>query len=74
MKFQLTVDGVSSMTGRTVLLHVEEEARPGPELATLLYLLTVVLTVREKTLQLRTATLKSAQVIRASHFQQVIFI
>ena len=60
------VDGVSSMTGRTVLLHVEEEARPGPELARTLHLHTVVLTVRDKTMELRTAILKSAQVIRAN--------
>ena len=60
--FQLMEDGVSMTTGLSAQPPVEEELRTRPELATVLPLLTVGLTVRDKALNLKTAIVRPARV------------
>ena len=59
--YQLTVDGVSR-SGRSALLLVEAEPRPGPERALILNLLTGDQIVREKALRPRIALTLPVQV------------
>ena len=57
-------DGVSSVTGQSARLNVEEEPRQGPGLAATLLLHMGVLIVREKALSLRIALIFPVQVNR----------
>ena len=59
---QLTEAGVSSHLGPNVLLNVEEELRPEPDLVPTLLLLKMVLTVSENPQKLGLVTTKSVQV------------
>ena len=56
------VDGVSSEIGQSALLRVEEEPRPGPELALTQLLLALEQIVLGKALRLKNAILGTAQV------------
>ena len=56
------VDGVSSEIGQSALLGVEEEPRPGPELALTQPLLALEQIVLGKALRLKNAILGTAQV------------
>ena len=61
--FQLMEVGVTLGTGLSVRLNVAEEPKPGPNFATTLLLHTVVQTVKERTLKLKSAIHRNAQVL-----------